>query len=446
MSDSEEDLRFKEVLDSLYARQPENQIRPRLEPTRRLVEFMGNPQDNYRIIHITGTNGKTSTARIIERLLREHGLRTGRLTSPHLVSFNERIALDGEAVSDQRIIDAYEENESLMELVDSELKEKGEEPLTFFEAITALAFHIFSDAPIDVLVLEVGIGGEWDATNVANADIAVFTAIGLDHQKTLGNTVEEIATTKSGIIKPKSIVVSSPQQKSVESILRAAAETEFILAESEFQLSGVEADGFGTRFSLDGLWQHYPSIWMPIIGQHQAENAATAIAATEAFLGRGIADEVLRSAMADAITPGRMQVVSKDPLVVLDGAHNAAGLASFRASLQWHFDSPRAIGVVGMLGDKDVWASARELVGVFDHLILTTAPGERGLPAHELSDVFSDEDVQIEDIEADFWQAYERAIRLGAETNRPVFVTGSLYLVGAVLTKLQEQDRDDIAE
>lgn len=434
------------MLDSLYARQPENQIRPRLEPTRRLVEFMGNPQDNYRIIHITGTNGKTSTARIIERLLREHGLRTGRLTSPHLVSFNERIALDGEAVSDQRIIDAYEENESLMELVDSELKEKGEEPLTFFEAITALAFHIFSDAPIDVLVLEVGIGGEWDATNVANADIAVFTAIGLDHQKTLGNTVEEIATTKSGIIKPKSIVVSSPQQKSVESILRAAAETEFILAESEFQLSGVEADGFGTRFSLDGLWQHYPSIWMPIIGQHQAENAATAIAATEAFLGRGIADEVLRSAMADAITPGRMQVVSKDPLVVLDGAHNAAGLASFRASLQWHFDSPRAIGVVGMLGDKDVWASARELVGVFDHLILTTAPGERGLPAHELSDVFSDEDVQIEDIEADFWQAYERAIRLGAETNRPVFVTGSLYLVGAVLTKLQEQDRDDIAE
>ena len=235
MTDLPTDPRLLEVLDSLYARQPENQIRPRLEPTRRLVEYMGSPQENFKIVHITGTNGKTSTARIIERLLREHGLRTGRLTSPHLVHFNERIALDGEAVSDQRIIDAFEENESLMDLVDSELEEQGEPPLTFFEAMTALAFHIFSDAPIDVLVLEVGIGGEWDATNVADADVAVFTTIALDHQKTLGNTVEEIANTKSGIIKPKSIVVSSTQQKSVESILRARAENEFLMADMEFR-------------------------------------------------------------------------------------------------------------------------------------------------------------------------------------------------------------------
>ena len=446
MTDLPTDPRLLEVLDSLYARQPENQIRPRLEPTRRLVEYMGSPQENFKIVHITGTNGKTSTARIIERLLREHGLRTGRLTSPHLVHFNERIALDGEAVSDQRIIDAFEENESLMDLVDSELEEQGEPPLTFFEAMTALAFHIFSDAPIDVLVLEVGIGGEWDATNVADADVAVFTTIALDHQKTLGNTVEEIANTKSGIIKPKSIVVSSTQQKSVESILRARAENEFLLADIEFRLSEVEPDGYGTRFSLTGLWQQYPLLWMPIIGQHQAENAATAIAATEAFLGRGIADEVIRSAMADALTPGRMQVVSKEPLVVLDGAHNAAGLASFRTSLQFHFGSPKAIGVVGMLGDKDVWSGARELAGVFDHLILTTAPGSRGLPALELADVFSSEGVEVEDIEDDFWQAYEQAIRLGQKTNKPVFVTGSLYLVGAVLERLQMQDKEDIAE
>lgn len=446
MTDLPTDPRLLEVLDSLYARQPENQIRPRLEPTRRLVEYMGSPQENFKIVHITGTNGKTSTARIIERLLREHGLRTGRLTSPHLVHFNERIALDGEAVSDQRIIDAFEENESLMDLVDSELEEQGEPPLTFFEAMTALAFHIFSDAPIDVLVVEVGIGGEWDATNVADADVAVFTTIALDHQKTLGNTVEEIANTKSGIIKPKSIVVSSTQQKSVESILRARAENEFLMADMEFRLSEVEPDGYGTRFSLTGLWQQYPLLWMPIIGQHQAENAATAIAATEAFLGRGIADEVIRSAMADALTPGRMQVVSKEPLVVLDGAHNAAGLASFRTSLQFHFGSPKAIGVVGMLGDKDVWSGARELAGVFDHLILTTAPGSRGLPALELADVFSSEGVEVEDIEDDFWQAYEQAIRLGQKTNKPVFVTGSLYLVGAVLERLQMQDKEDIAE
>ena len=281
---------------------------------------------------------------------------------------------------------------------------------------------------------------------MADADVAVFTTIALDHQKTLGNTVEEIANTKSGIIKPKSIVVSSTQQKSVESILRARAENEFLMADMEFRLSEVEPDGYGTRFSLTGLWQQYPLLWMPIIGQHQAENAATAIAATEAFLGRGIADEVIRSAMADALTPGRMQVVSKEPLVVLDGAHNAAGLASFRTSLQFHFGSPKAIGVVGMLGDKDVWSGARELAGVFDHLILTTAPGSRGLPALELADVFSSEGVEVEDIEDDFWQAYEQAIRLGQKTNKPVFVTGSLYLVGAVLERLQMQDKEDIAE
>ena len=432
-----------EVLAALYARKPENQIRPRLEPTQRLVEMMGNPQNNYKIIHITGTNGKSSTARIIERLLREHGLRTGRLTSPHLVSFNERIALDGEQVEDQLVIEAYQENLVLFELIDQELLEKGEGPLTFFEAFTALAFHVFSDAPIDVLVLEVGIGGEWDATNVADADVAVFTSIDLDHRVTLGDTVEEIAQTKAGITKPNSLVVSSFQQPSVSAILRARAAQEIYMAGDEFGYSEISPDGFGTRFSVKGIWAEYLELWIPIIGQHQAENAATAIVVTEAFLGRAIADEVLRSALADSLTPGRLQVISKEPLIVIDGAHNPAGLVSLRNAIQWHFGAPKAIGVVGMLREKDIQSSAQELIGVFDHLIVTSAPGDRAMAAAELATSFSAEGLSVDEIIPDFWSAYQQATRLGASTERPVFIIGSLYLVGAVLEKLQLENLDN---
>ncbi|MGA1507942.1 MAG: bifunctional folylpolyglutamate synthase/dihydrofolate synthase, partial [Aquiluna sp.] len=177
--------RMAEVVQELYARKPENQMRPRLEPTRLAVELMGNPQHAYPVIHLTGTNGKTSTARIIERILREMGLKTGRVTSPHLISFNERISLDGDPVSDELFVENYEQNKPLLDLIDAQLAEQAEAPLTFFEAFTALSFQLFADAPIDVLVLEVGIGGEWDSTNVADGDVAVFTPIDLDHTKTL---------------------------------------------------------------------------------------------------------------------------------------------------------------------------------------------------------------------------------------------------------------------
>lgn len=224
---SKQSQSMEQVLAELYARQPENQVRPRLEPTRRAVQILGDPQTNYRIIHLTGTNGKTSTARIIERILREHGLRTGRLTSPHLIHFNERIALDGEMVSDEVFVEAYLEAKPLLEIVDAQLVAEGEARLTFFEAMTAVAFQIFSDAPIDVLVLEVGMGGEWDSTNVADADVAVFTPIDLDHQKSLGNTIAEIAATKAGIIKSESLIVSSPQHPDAEEVLRERGQVLF---------------------------------------------------------------------------------------------------------------------------------------------------------------------------------------------------------------------------
>ena len=435
--------RMAEVVQELYARKPENQMRPRLEPTRLAVELMGNPQHSYPVIHLTGTNGKTSTARIIERILREMGLKTGRVTSPHLITFNERISLDGDSVTDERFVENYEQNKPLLDIIDQKLAEQGEAPLTFFEAFTALSFQLFADAPIDVLVLEVGIGGEWDSTNVADGDVAVFTSIDLDHTKTLGDTVEEIAQTKAGIIKEKSVVVSSAQWESVEAIIKSRATQEAHFAGQDFELIGAQPDGYGTRFSVRGIAGNYPDLWMPMIGEHQAENAATAIAAVEMFLGgRAIADEVLRSALADSLSPGRLQVVSKEPLIVLDGAHNPAGLRSLKRSLQWHFKPERTFGLVAMLADKDIDSAAEVLAEIFDELIVTEVEGPRALPAGELARALEDKGGNVVLVESSISSAYEKASRLAGED--AMFVTGSLYLVGAVLEMLQEDlDEED---
>lgn len=426
-----------QVVQELYARRPENQMRPRLEPTRLAVELMGNPQHAYPVIHLTGTNGKTSTARIIERILREMGLRTGRVTSPHLISFNERISLDGDPVSDEVFVENYEQNKPLLDLIDQRLAEASEAPLTFFEAFTALAFQLFADAPIDVLVLEVGIGGEWDSTNVADGDVAVFTAIDLDHTKTLGDSVEEIAQTKAGIIKDKSVVVSSAQWESVEEIIRSRSKGESHFAGQSFELIGAQPDGYGTRFSIKGAVGNYPDLWMPIIGEHQSENAATAIVAVEMFLGgRAIADEVLRAALADSLSPGRLQVVSKEPLIVLDGAHNPAGIRSLRRSIDWHFKPEKTVALVAMLADKDIDSAAEVLAETFDEIVVTEVAGPRSLPAGELAKALRAKGGNVVDVDPSISSSYQKASRLGEDA--AMFVTGSLYLVGAVLEMLQE--------
>lgn len=432
------------ALEELYARKPEHQMRPRLEPTRLACEMLGNPQQNYPVIHITGTNGKTSTARIIERILRELGLKTGRLTSPHLVSFNERISLDGNPIEDERFLETYSETKPLLEIVDKKLSEMGEPPLTFFEAMTAIAFQIFSDAPVDVLVLEVGIGGEWDSTNVADGDVAVFTAIDLDHTKVLGETVEEIAMTKSGIIKARSSVVSSPQRDSVVEVLKNKAQNDFHLAGISFALTSATPEGYGTRFSVQGTAGNYPDLWMPIIGLHQAENAATAIAAVEQFLGgRAIADEYLRVAIADAVSPGRLQVVSKDPLIVLDGAHNPAGLVSLKSAIDDYFADPSRLGLVAMVSDKDIDTAAKEFAQIFPSLIVTQVEGPRSLPAEELASKIITYGGNVIETIPSVKTALRRAMSVAEETEAALFITGSLYLIGSVLEELQQDDEEE---
>jgi len=436
------------VLEKLLLRIPENKIRPRLEPTRRAVELLGDPQRSYRIIHVTGTNGKTSTTRFIERILREHGLRTGRFTSPHLVRINERMALDGEPVSDEQLISVYSDIEPILEFVDQELADSGENPLTFFEALAVLGFAVFADAPVDVLVLEVGMGGAWDSTNVADGDVAVFTPIGLDHMDRLGNTLEEIADTKSGIIKPGSVVVSSVQERGVLAVLENAAKQKaeaFKLEGRDFEVSAFLPTSTGQSISISGLAGSYGPYQAPVFGSHQGQNLAVAVAAVEAFLGGGqiqIADDILRSAISDVSSPGRLQLIRTVPNLLLDGAHNPAGALILAQALRAEFSEKPLVGVIAVLADKDAAGLFSNLAGVFESVVITQSSSPRSMPAAELESLAQDGlDQEVESI-SDFKLALERAKQRALEIDGTVVVTGSITLVGDVI-KLIQEDSDE---
>ena len=437
------------VLDKLMLRIPENKIRPRLEPTRRAVELLGDPQRSYRVIHVTGTNGKTSTTRFIERILREHGLRTGRFTSPHLVRINERMALDGEPVSDEQLISVYSDIEPILEFVDQELAETGENPLTFFEALAVLGFAVFADAPVDVLVLEVGMGGAWDSTNVADGDVAVFTPIGLDHMDRLGNTIEEIAETKSGIIKPGSLVVSSAQEPSVLAVLEKASgqiAEEFKLEGRDFQVSEFVPTSTGQSISISGLAGQYGPYAAPVFGSHQGQNLAVAVAAVEAFLGGGkieIADDVLRSAISDVSSPGRLQLIRTEPALLLDGAHNPAGAQILANALRAEFSNKPLVGLVAVLADKDVTGLVSNLAGVFESVVITQSSSPRSMPAAELELVASQSLGQEVSSISDFQLALESAKQRAREIDGMVVVTGSITLVGDVIKLIQEESDEE---
>ena len=444
-------LKAKEVEDALLARVPENKIRPRLEPTARLAELLGDPQKAYRVIHVTGTNGKTSTSRFIERLLREHGLRTGRFTSPHLVKLNERMSLDGEPVSDERLYNVWNEIEPIVGLVDAELKSAGDEALTFFEVLSVLGFAIFADAPVDVLVLEVGMGGEWDSTNVADGDVAVFTPISLDHMDRLGETIEAIAKTKAGIIKPGAIVLSSAQQPSALKVLseRAAAIGEkFLIYGKDFGVVATELNKLGQTVSIRAVAGEYDELNLPVHGEYQAENAALAVAAVEAFLGGGaqrIMDDVVRASFADFSSPGRLQIVSRDPLTILDAAHNEDGARSLVKAMKDSFGSPYAVAVISILAEKNARAILEILDDTFVEFMITQSESPRAIPAEELAElareIFGSDRIHVQANPQ--WALAEAAKLLPATLGNAIVVTGSVTLVGQVLKLKQIEAEQD---
>ena len=441
LDDSEYRADADRAYDELLARVGEQAPQPRLEATRRAVELLGDPQRSYPVIHITGTNGKTSTSRIIESILRAYGLRTGLLTSPHLVRPNERIVIDGRPISNRAFAANWADIRPFIQMVDAELILAGEEPITFFEAFTVLAFAAFADAPVDVAVLEVGMGGEWDSTNVADGQVAVFGPIALDHTQRLGSTVAEIARTKAGIIKPAADVVSARQvPEAASELARAAALTEASLAVEgdRFALESTAVAVGGQVITVRGLAGVYRDQFLPLFGDHQGHNAALAIAAVESFLGQGtqpLVGDVLAEGLAEATSPGRLQVIGTDPTVVVDAAHNPHGAHALAAALGSYFTFGEVAVVLGVLQDKDAAGIIDELEPIATRFITTQSGSDRAIEADALATVVAEvaPGTPVEAWES-FTAALDEARSWAAEQPaRAVLVTGSITLVGEAI-------------
>jgi dihydrofolate synthase/folylpolyglutamate synthase len=426
------------VADALYARIGEAAPHRRLEATRRAVELLGDPQRMYGVIHIAGTNGKTSTARITESLLRAHGLRVGLMTSPHLHRLNERIMIDGEPIADRMLADNWADVEPVLQMVDAELLANSEPALSFYEALTVLTFACFADAPVDVAVIEVGMGGEWDATNVVVADVAVLTPIAMDHAEFLGETIREIARTKAGIIKPASRVVSAHQSDdAMEEILRATELSEATLRVlgRDFYLMSVEQAVGGQVLSVSGIAGEYRSLTLPLFGEHQADNAAVAIAAVESFLGNGetpLGSEVVEDGILLSSSPGRLQVIDHQPTVIIDAAHNPHGAEALCRALMGSFAFPRLVCVVGILQEKDVIGIIEALDPVVDHFVVTQSQSDRAISVSDLAEAVSAiAGPDRVDSRANVESALERAKEISG-VDGGVIITGSITLIGEV--------------
>jgi dihydrofolate synthase/folylpolyglutamate synthase len=400
-----------------------------------VLDLLGSPQRAYPAIHLTGTNGKTSTARMIDSLLRAHGLRTGCYTSPHLESVRERIAIDGVAVSEEKFVEIYHEVAPVAQFLD---ERNGEETLTYFDLTTAMALAAFADAPVDVAVVEVGLGGAEDSTNVLQANTTVITPIGLDHTEWLGDTIEDIALAKSGIVYSGSTLICAQQpEEAMGPILERCAEVGATIAREgiEFGILRRELAVGGQMLALQGLGGVYEDVFLPIHGAHQAQNAAIALAAAEAFLGAGASTrqldpETVRAGFAGASSPGRLERVRTAPTILLDAAHNVHGMTATVKALSEEFAFSHLVAVVAVLADKDAAAILELLEPIVDSVVCSRNTSPRAMPAEQLGDIaaeiFGDNRVHVV---AHLPDAIETAVGL-AETD----VDGELAAIGILIT------------
>jgi dihydrofolate synthase/folylpolyglutamate synthase len=404
-----------------------------------LMDVLGSPQRAYPAIHLTGTNGKTSTARMIDALLRAHGLHTGRYTSPHLETVRERISLDGEPISEEQLVAVYEEVAPLAELIDA----RNSEPLTYFDMTTAMAYAAFADAPVDIAVVEVGLGGEEDATNVIDAGVCVMTPIGLDHTEWLGDTIEDIAWAKAGIIhKGATVITALQEEEAMRPILERCAEMGATLAREgrEFGVTERTQAVGGQVLRLQGLGGIYDEVFLPLFGAHQAQNAALALAAVEAFLGAGAGKQLeldlVREGFAQVDSPGRLERVRSAPTILLDGAHNPHGMAATVAALEEEFTFRHLVAVVAVMGDKDASGLLDLLEPVAARIVVTQNSSPRSMPADQLAqvatDIFGEDRVTVTENMPD---AIEEAVVIAEEdasgelSGVAVLVTGSVVTV-----------------
>jgi folylpolyglutamate synthase/dihydropteroate synthase len=477
----------------IFARRPEHSIDPSLDRIIALTSLLGDPQRAYPVIHITGTNGKTSTARMTETLLRVRGLRTGLFTSPHLTTIRERICIDGEPLSADRFVEVYREIEPYLKLVDTEQPVR----LSFFEVLVGMAFAAFADAPVDVAVIEVGMGGTWDNTNVADGVVAVVTPISIDHAQFLGNTVAAIATDKAGIIKPGAVAVLGQQPvDAAAQLLRRAVRVGASVAREgiEFGVLSRELAVGGQNLAIRGLLGEYHDLFLPLFGSYQAGNAACALAAVEAFSGasgtpspseNGSADhdlesefgletelspieltgagsptvgtgtldpDMVRTAFTLMTSPGRLEIVRRSPVVVVDSAHNPAGMAATAGAMSESFGAAEIIAVLAVSADKDVAGILNELEPLADAVVATTNSSPRAMAAADLAElatgVFGPDRVHVAErlddaIEIAVGLADEAAAQIAGplaglltdEADAPVATGGTVVLIaGSVIT------------
>ena len=441
--------KIEEIEKALLNRWPESRINPTLERISLLADLLGSPQLSYPTIHIAGTNGKTTTTRLIDSLCFELGLRTGRFTSPHLESFLERISINGEPISEEAMIATFEDVAPYFGLADERMSHR----LSFFEAITGLAFVAFAEHPVDVGIFECGMGGEWDSTNVIEAKVSVLTPIGLDHMQYLGDTLGAIATTKSGIIKPGSFAVLARQELDPAQVLmRKCAEVEAtpIREGMEYQVSSRSIAVGGQLLSIKGVYGEYEDLFLPLHGEHQASNAATALAAVEVFVGeQKLDEEIVRSAFAKASSPGRCEIVHRNPTVIVDAAHNPHGAKSLRRTIESEFDFDSIIGIVAPMGDKDTDGILEEFEAIMTTAIITRNSSHRAAPIEELAaqarQIFGDNRVLTKEslelaIEAAVTQAkFEVEMN---EKSCAVLIAGSVISAGearAIIRKMLEK-------
>jgi dihydrofolate synthase/folylpolyglutamate synthase len=440
--------RIDAIEQALLKRWPETKIAPTLERIAALVDVLGSPQLTYPTIHVGGTNGKTTTARMIDSLLFEMGLRTGRFTSPHLESYLERISINGQPIDPKAMIFSYNDIAAYLDFMDS----KFDTPISFFEAMTALAFAAFAEHPIDVGVIEVGMGGEWDATNVVDADVSVIMPIDLDHTEYLGSTIAEIAKTKAGIIKEGGFVVLAQQQPeaAVELLKQAALVGADIAREGlEYVIESRTLAVGGQLLTIKTPKDTYEDIFLPLHGKHQASNAAAALVAVEAFFGEQELDyEAVLAGFANVQSPGRCEVLHRDPTIIIDAAHNPHGAKALTETIQSEFTFDEVIGVFAAMGDKDVQGALIELEKVMDSIIVTKNSSSRSMPVAEVealaSKIFgADRTFSADSLDLAIEKAIKDSVRPLSEDTIGILITGSVVTVGEARTIVRKRFAKD---
>ena len=438
-----------EVEEELNERWPETKIEPSLERIEMLMDLLGHPERSFDVIHIAGTNGKSSTARMVDSLLRAFHRRVGLVTSPHLQRVTERIGIDGQPIHPRDYVRIWHEIKPFVEMVDAQ----SDVPMSKFEVLVGLSYAAFADAPVDVAVVEVGLGGRWDATNVVNADVSVITPVGMDHTDYLGDTITEIAGEKAGIIKPREdaddpltpneniVVIAEQDPEAMRVILQQAVDVEAGVARSGSEFAALEsriAVG-GQQVNIQGLGGLYEDIFLPLHGEHQAKNAAVALAAVEAFFGASAGHPLdvatVRNGFAQAISPGRLERVRTSPTTFIDAAHNPHGAKALGAALDRDFDFARLIGVLSIFADKDATGILTALEPYLTEVVITQNSSPRALDAYELAetarDIYGEERVHVaEDLPGAYAQAVELAEDAEVQSGSGIIITGSVVTAG----------------